>query len=1063
MIFAIVFAQLWGVIELFVLTSLSRTLRLRTVIAAMAVGLYAIAPVAVILQKAWIGVAASLVGKSMAEMTGIASYTVDPFIEEALKLLPLALLMLIPAIRRQWTLTDCLLIGGALGSGFGLAEHLYRYASSPDAAEAVRGGWMMTFGRYTPMVPGIPSSLTSWLPNGVWFPEDPTRVNWHLAWSAIGGLALGLAVRNPKRSARLTAGGLFLLIGLDHAAGNTHDIANTWLAFLAAPLDLITSHLGVLAFVAVIAAWWLDRRAQPEGDALEPLLAAERSASPRIIGTFTAAFKRLPWSIPWVFGFDRGRRAYHAARVTAPESVGGMLAALVAERDRVDRKLTQPEAPPLIPPSWNPTALRALLRKRPVIISLVLLAPSILYLIIGGFPQTAWVQAVVTSGVVWPLVILITLVAQARLVMRVARNTRNLGQTARLPIGDDAAILGLQLACGIGSVALGGFTLMRVFSGVSVGSTLLSHAHASDAANRLTPGSGVSVSNSGGAFDSHPDSEHSSSDSSSDSNSDSSSDSNPDSSSDSQPSAPSTGSPSDYSPLPPPSPPPPSDPSDFQPAGQNPSAADPSDYSPLPPPSPPPPSADGPDVTPDNEDGVGTRVDDSSSDSSDDLDGDLHREMEHSDSRVGSDGSEPGAEHHMIEPNDSPGPAADPMESTDHPTLEHGDSHPEPGSDSSSDSNDDYGDNSRLDPVHSDSRVGSDAPDPGAEHHMVEPNEPTGPAPDPPESTDHPTLEHGDSHPEPDYGDGRPEHPTSEHLDTHADTPDKEPDGPTIEPVKPVAGPNASSDGTPDNEDGVGTRVPDDEDGFGTRHPDTNPAPSRPQPSAQEQADRAADDAADAAAKADADAQAARQRLVDAHNAEDSNDIRRATSDPGSDPDVAAARQRTHDAQTSAEDADRKALDGDDPWNADQPNKTAADDARREAEAAKNAQDQTEYDYSQRQKAADDAAAAADKAASDQAQDALNAANAKAAAAHDASSQAASAAGHAANVDSAASDYAAAKAKADAAWSGSDTEAYSEAQKAALAAKQRLDEAQAAADAARDKPEGVATWRHKKP
>src|SRR3569833_1460534 len=166
--------------------------------------------------------------------------------------------MLITANRRQWNLTYSQQMGGALGSGFGLAELLYRYASSPDAAEAVRGGWMMSFGRYTPMVPGIPSSLTSWLPNGVWFPEDPTRVNWHLAWSAIGGLALGLAVRNPKRSARLTAGGLFLLIGLDHAAGNTHDIANTWMAFLAAPLDLITRHLGLLAFVVLVAAWWLD-------------------------------------------------------------------------------------------------------------------------------------------------------------------------------------------------------------------------------------------------------------------------------------------------------------------------------------------------------------------------------------------------------------------------------------------------------------------------------------------------------------------------------------------------------------------------------------------------------------------------------------------------------------------------------------------------------------------------------------------------------------------------------------------------------------------------------------
>ena len=985
MIFAIVFAQLWGVIQLVVLASLSRTVRVRTVIAAMAVGLYAVAPVAVILQKAWIGVAASLVGKSMAEMTGIAAYTVDPFIEEALKLLPLVLLLLIPAIRRQWSLMDCLLIGGAIGSGFGLAEHLYRYASSPQAAEAVRGGWMMSFGRYTPTVPGILSSLTSWLPNGVWFPEDPSRVNWHLAWSAIGGLAVGLAVRNTKRAARLTALGLFLLIGLDHAAGNTHDIGSTWLAFLALPLDFVTGHLGLLAFVAVAAAWWLDHRAQPAGAALEPQLADERSASPPLVGTLTATFKRLPWSIPWVLGFARARRAYHAAHATAPATVDGMFEALVAERDRVDRKLTQPEAPPLIPHSWSPAGLRARLRSRPVIISLVLLAPSIFYLIIGGFPQTAWVQAVVTSGVVWPLVILITLTSQARSVLRVARNTGNLGKTVRLPIGDDAAILGLQLACGVGSVALGSFTLMRVFGGVSVGSTLLSHAHASDAANRLTPGSGVSVSNSGGAFDSHSDSEHSSS--SSDSDSDSGSGSGSGSGSDSQPSAPSGGDPDSYSPLPPPSPPL-ADPSDFRPSGQDPFAAEPSDYSPLPPPSPPPPSADGPGVTPDNEDGVGTRVGDSSSESSDDYSDTSDREMEHSDSRVGSD-----------------------------------------------------------------------APDPGAEHHMAEPNDPPGPTADPPESTDHPTLEHGDSHPEPDYGDGRPDHPTSEHLDTHADTPEKEPEGPTIEPVRPQADPDASSNGTPDNEDGSGTRVPDNEDGYGTRHPDSSPTPSRPQPSAQDQADRAASDAADAAAKADADAQAARQRLIDAHNAQDSSEIHQAATDHAADPNVAAAQQRTHDAEAKSEAADNKSmLDGDDPWdpNAKAASKAAHDDVK----AAQDAQAEAEKNYADQQQAAADAA----KAASDQAQSALDAANAKAAAAHDASLQAATNAGHAASVDSAASDYAAAQAKADSEFmkSSPNDDAYSQAAKEAAAAKQRLDDAQAAADAARDKPDEVATWTHKK-
>ena len=983
MIFAIVFAQVWGVIQLIVLGSLARTVRVRTIVASMALGLYAVAPVAVIIQKTWIGIAATLLGRSMADITGIASYTVDPFLEEALKLLPLVLLMLIPAIRRQWSITDCVLIAAAIGSGFGLAEHLYRYASSPHAAEAVRGGWEMSFGRYTPMVPGIFSSLTSWLPNGVWFPEDPSRVNWHLAWSAIGGLALGLFVRNPKRAARVTAGVLFLVIGLDHAAGNTHDIGNTWLAFLAAPLDLITSTLGLLTLVTIVVAWWLDRPALSAGENDEPLLAAERAASPRYVGTLKAAFSRLPWSLSWVSGFDRARRAYHAAHATAPGSVDGMLEALVAERDLVERKLTQPETPPLIPPAWKPAALRNTLRQRPMIISLVMLAPSILYLIVGGFPQTAWVQTLMIAPVVWQIVLLITVVAQARLVWRVVKGMRNLPKTARLPIGDDAAILGLQLASGIGSVALGGFTLLRVLSGVSASSTLLSHAHASDAANRLTPGGGVSLANSGGAFDPHSDSEHSSSNS--DSNTDSNSDSNSDSNTDSQPQAPeppsrasSSGSPSDYSPLPPPPPPPPSpDDLGFHPSGQDPLADSPSDYSPLPPPSPPPPSAGLPDGTPGNEDGVGTRVADSSSDSS---------------------------------------------------------SNPEP------------------DTEHSDARVGSDSPDASADHPMVEPSDSYPTSDSPQESTDHPTLEHSDSHPEPDLPPGRNEHPTPEHQDTHADSPEESPDQPTIQHVGSESGSSSDSNADSSSDSNADSDEPQ------PPPPPKHQAPSQPQLTPQEQADRAADAAAKAAAQADADAQAAHQRLTDAHNAQDSSEIKQAATDPGADPDVAAARQRTHDAEAKAEAADNKSmLDGDDPWD---PNaKSASDAAHDDVKAAQDAQADAERSYAHQQQAAADAA----KAASDQAQEALNAANAKAAAAHDASAQAASSAGHAADADSAASDYAAAQAKADAAWAGNDTDAYSAAQKAALAAKERLEAARAAADAARDKPEGVATWTHKKP
>src|ERR1700704_3933301 len=156
MVIAIVFAHGWGVIQLIILGSLSRTVRVRTVLAALAVGLYAIGPLTVLLQLAWIHLAAALLGTPVAQMQGIASYTVDPFLEEALKLLPLAmLLLLIPTVRRQWSVVDCVLIAAGTGSGYGLAENLYRYAGSPDSAHAIAGGWAIVIGKYTLLVPGI--------------------------------------------------------------------------------------------------------------------------------------------------------------------------------------------------------------------------------------------------------------------------------------------------------------------------------------------------------------------------------------------------------------------------------------------------------------------------------------------------------------------------------------------------------------------------------------------------------------------------------------------------------------------------------------------------------------------------------------------------------------------------------------------------------------------------------------------------------------------------------------------------------------------------------------------
>ena len=149
-----------------------------------------------------------------------------------MKLLPLALPLLVPTFRRQWSFTDLVLIGAATGAGFGLAEDLYRFGGSADRAEGIAGGWAMVFSQATLFVPSIGKTLTSWLPVGVaGGSSDVARLNVHLVWSAVGGLAVGLTVLSRTKAARLTALGLLVYISLDHAAGNMTDIGDSWLPF----------------------------------------------------------------------------------------------------------------------------------------------------------------------------------------------------------------------------------------------------------------------------------------------------------------------------------------------------------------------------------------------------------------------------------------------------------------------------------------------------------------------------------------------------------------------------------------------------------------------------------------------------------------------------------------------------------------------------------------------------------------------------------------------------------------------------------------------------------------
>jgi hypothetical protein len=225
------------------------------------------------------------------------------------------------------------------------------------------------------------------------------------------------------------------------------------------------------------------------------ILAAERSASPRLLGTMRAAISRLPWSLTRVYGFVRMRRAYNSERTSLlplrrPEDLS---AALVHLRDRIDSQVGQDRSSPLLPFGWK-EALSAVLRRGSVMVWLLLMAPSVMWFIIGGSPQTAALQKMMMQPLAWKAIVVLSVLAQTWLAWRVVNGLRAYPTLWRFLSGDDAALFALRVACGVGAVALGGHALLRAFSGFSPNSSLLDF-HATDAYGSATPATGLQLAN----------------------------------------------------------------------------------------------------------------------------------------------------------------------------------------------------------------------------------------------------------------------------------------------------------------------------------------------------------------------------------------------------------------------------------------------------------------------------------------------------------------------------------------------------------------------------------------
>ncbi|MET7760859.1 PrsW family glutamic-type intramembrane protease [Streptomyces sp. NPDC005393] len=133
-------ATVYGVAQLLILASPTRSVRISTALLTIAVGVYGCGLAAALLELAYTRSVAEVTGDSLTKVVETASYTVDPVIEELIKVMPLVLIGWNIKIRRQWGLTDHVVLGAGLGAGFGLLEALARFGLDADRAIAHPAG-----------------------------------------------------------------------------------------------------------------------------------------------------------------------------------------------------------------------------------------------------------------------------------------------------------------------------------------------------------------------------------------------------------------------------------------------------------------------------------------------------------------------------------------------------------------------------------------------------------------------------------------------------------------------------------------------------------------------------------------------------------------------------------------------------------------------------------------------------------------------------------------------------------------------------------------------------------
>ncbi|MCO8303548.1 PrsW family glutamic-type intramembrane protease [Streptomyces sp. RKCA744] len=486
MALVMVAATVYGVVQLLVLASPTRSVRVSTVLLAIAVGVYGCGVVTALLELAYTRSAADLTGEPLAKVVEVAGYTVDPVIEELIKLAPLLLVAWNVRIRRQWGMTDYVVLGSALGAGFGLLEAVARFGLDADRAIAhPAGGWAIPDSLRAPYIPGPEQILSAWFPApsstlelGDFSPAAETSP--HLVYTALTALGVGVLLRGR--------GWVRALSPLPVAAAVSHHMLTNYAAARPADrdarswADAFDGVLWTVPLLCLAIAVAADLRHIRRGKRLVPgiLLQAERTGRSGLAALVAYGGWRVPWTTLIALRFARMRRSllYAAARPAYPgaEALHQSVAWAAGQIDASDNAH-----------AWRHLdfhavhgmagAVRDRHRKWFVLISIGLAAPALVFLCVGSFPAAATLQERFGSGN-GPYVLMAFGVAgllwmgwQLIALLRTWQTTR------AVPHGELLAVARFRIWTALGGLTTGAVLLLRLRDGLEPDKPLIRNLH----------------------------------------------------------------------------------------------------------------------------------------------------------------------------------------------------------------------------------------------------------------------------------------------------------------------------------------------------------------------------------------------------------------------------------------------------------------------------------------------------------------------------------------------------------------------------------------------------------